>query len=270
MAVNVFNTGATSDNLSRHEMLTWINDSLQTNFTKIEQMCSGAAYCQFLDMLFENCVQMKKVKVQAKLEHEFIQNWKLLQTGFKKVGVDKTIPVDKLIKGRFQDNFEFCQWFKKFFDANYAGQEYDALGARGGVQPIADGGAKKAVGSTSGRSMAAPSKARTPAAAPKRTAAPKAASSITKVSSKPSANQAEIDSLTQEMAELRTNVDGLEKERDFYFGKLRDIEVICQEGDNAGTSLSDSVLAVLYATEEGFAPPEEEAGEFIEGEAEEY
>ena len=41
MAVNVFNTGATSENLSRHEMLTWINDSLQTNYTKIEQMCSG-------------------------------------------------------------------------------------------------------------------------------------------------------------------------------------------------------------------------------------
>lgn len=41
MAVNVFNTGATTENLSRHEMLTWINDSLQTNFTKIEQMCSG-------------------------------------------------------------------------------------------------------------------------------------------------------------------------------------------------------------------------------------
>lgn len=36
-----------------------------------------------------DCVPMKKVKVQAKLEHEFIQNWKLLQNGFKKVGVDK-------------------------------------------------------------------------------------------------------------------------------------------------------------------------------------
>lgn len=36
------------------------------------------------------------------------------------------------MKGRFQDNFEFVQWFKKFFDANYQGQEYDALGMRGG------------------------------------------------------------------------------------------------------------------------------------------
>jgi len=43
------------------------------------------------------------------------------------------IPVDKLVKGRFQDNFEFVQWFKKFFDANYKGDSYDALEARGGV-----------------------------------------------------------------------------------------------------------------------------------------
>ena len=48
---------------------------------------------------------------------------------------------------------------------------------------------------------------------------------------------------------MRTNVDGLEKERDFYFGKLRDIEVICQEEGNAGTSLSERVLQILYATE---------------------
>ena len=44
MAVNVFNTGVTSENLSRHEMLGWINDSLQTNYTKIEQMCSGNVF----------------------------------------------------------------------------------------------------------------------------------------------------------------------------------------------------------------------------------
>ena len=41
----------------------------------------------------------------------------------------KIIPVDRLVKGRFQDNFEFIQWFKKFFDANYQGQSYDAHGA---------------------------------------------------------------------------------------------------------------------------------------------
>jgi microtubule-associated protein, RP/EB family len=38
-----------------------------------------------------------------------------------------------LIKGRFQDNFEFLQWFKKFFDANYDGRDYDASAAREGL-----------------------------------------------------------------------------------------------------------------------------------------
>lgn len=38
-----------------------------------------------------------------------------------------------MIKGRFQDNFEFLQWFKKFFDANYDGRDYDGLDARGGI-----------------------------------------------------------------------------------------------------------------------------------------
>ena len=39
------------------------------------------------------------------------------------------------MKGKFQDNFEFVQWFKKFFDANYQGQEYDPVIARGG-EPV--------------------------------------------------------------------------------------------------------------------------------------
>lgn len=39
-----------------------------------------------------------------------------------------------MIKGRFQDNFEFLQWFKKFFDANYDGREYEPLIARGGIR----------------------------------------------------------------------------------------------------------------------------------------
>lgn len=46
--------------------------------------------------------------------------------------------MDKLIKGRFQDNFEFLQWFKKFFDANYDGREYEAFEARGYI-PLGSG-----------------------------------------------------------------------------------------------------------------------------------
>lgn len=59
MAINVYSTNVTAENLSRHEMLAWVNNALQSNFTKIEELCTGAAYCQFMDMLFpgkNNCV----------------------------------------------------------------------------------------------------------------------------------------------------------------------------------------------------------------------
>jgi RP/EB family microtubule-associated protein len=87
-----------------------------------------------MDMLFPDSIALKKMKFQAKLEHEYIQNFKILQAGFKRLGVDKIIPVAKLVKGKFQDNFEFVQWFKKFFDASYNGKEYDPVAARQGQE----------------------------------------------------------------------------------------------------------------------------------------
>ena len=63
----------------RHDMLGWVNDCLTTKYSKIEELCTGAAYCQFMDMLFPGSVQLKKVKFNTKLEHEYINNFKVLQ-----------------------------------------------------------------------------------------------------------------------------------------------------------------------------------------------
>ena len=64
--------------------------------------------------------------------------------------------MDKLTKQKFQDNFEFLQWFKKFFDANYQGGDYDAFESRGGAQ-MGNGGARAPVGSRSAGGAARPS-----------------------------------------------------------------------------------------------------------------
>ena len=54
----------------------------------------------------------------------------------------QSVEVDKLVKAKFQDNFEFLQWFKKFFDANYSGSDdYDPVKARGN-QALGQGGPK--------------------------------------------------------------------------------------------------------------------------------
>ena len=44
MAVNVHLTSCTSENLSRHDMLGWVNTQLQVNYTKIEQLCTGMRF----------------------------------------------------------------------------------------------------------------------------------------------------------------------------------------------------------------------------------
>jgi len=279
MAVNVYATSSTTENLSRHDMLNWVNDCLQTRYAKIEEMCSGAAYCQFMDMLFPGCLHLKKVKFNTKLEHEYINNFKVLQGSFKKMQVDKIVPVDRLIKAKFQDNFEFLQWFKKFFDANYGGQEYDALEMRGG-ESVGDSMAKPGarVGVAQPRSGA---KTSASSGMPKRAPAARAApSGMTRPSARPPMGsgggmrtqnggggalnaglQAQIEDLNTQVMDMKLTIEGLEKERDFYFGKLRDVEVLAQENENVEgieSVMMKKVLDILYETEEGFAVPEGE------------
>ncbi|RUS69491.1 hypothetical protein EGW08_022745 [Elysia chlorotica] len=263
MAVNVFNTNSSENNLSRHDMLKWINDTLQSQYSKIEELSSGAAYCQLLDMLFPGAVGLKKVKFGTKLEHECIQNFKVMQFSFKKLGVDKVVPVERLVKGKFQDNFEFVQWFKRFFDANYGGEAYDPVAARGGESM----GSGKPVGLNKAPTSKAPAK---PVQAPKMK--PPARSPATNNTRRSPANNAGggdsqvVDDLNRQIEQLTMDKEGLEKERDFYFNKLREIEIICQDHDALGHV--KEIMDVLYATEEGFAPPEDDP-EF-EGEQEEY
>ena len=56
--------------------------------------------------------------------------------------------------------------------------------------------------------------------------------------------------LENELAEIKLTSDTLEKERDFYFGKLRDIEVLLQHYQEQNIPTVDMVLKILYATED--------------------
>ncbi|XP_063707170.1 microtubule-associated protein RP/EB family member 1 isoform X1 [Culicoides brevitarsis] len=272
MAVNVYSTNVTTDNLSRHDMLSWVNDCLQSSFSKIEELCTGAAYCQYMDMLFPGSVPMKRVKFRTNLEHEYIQNFKILQAAFKKMSVDKIIPIDKLIKGRFQDNFEFLQWFKKFFDANYDGREYDAMAAREGVPMGFGSGAANVSAKGNGFSSHGLGARKAPLATSSSREKIRPTTKIAPVrptpSSRPAASRPannavnhQIEELTSQMMDMRLSLEGLEKERDFYFSKLRDIEILCQEVEEGPTELVPKILEILYATEDGFAPPDEAAQE---------
>lgn len=64
-SLKVHNSNST-DNLSRSEMIEWVNGLLSLNYSKVEHLCSGAAYCQYMDMLFPGSVPIKRIKFDAK------------------------------------------------------------------------------------------------------------------------------------------------------------------------------------------------------------
>nr|CAH8874244.1 unnamed protein product [Trichobilharzia regenti] len=90
-------------------------------------------------MLFPGTLDFKKIKFNAQTEYESTRNFKVLQSLFRKHGVDKEFPIEKLVKGQSQESFEFLQWFKRMFDANYDGHPYDASSARGGQKILGSG-----------------------------------------------------------------------------------------------------------------------------------
>uniref|UniRef100_A0A1A9V8A0 EB1 C-terminal domain-containing protein n=1 Tax=Glossina austeni TaxID=7395 RepID=A0A1A9V8A0_GLOAU len=200
MAANVYSTNATTEDLSADDMLAWVNNRLQAQFAKIEELCTGAVHCQFMDMLF--------------------------------------------VAGDFQDNFEFLQWFKKFFDANYDGKDYDASAAREGaimgygtahakILPSSDAAATaiqqkfpSMMTALTAHSTVSPS-----VALGSVTQEPQRAVSIvrkSKVNSTTATNQ-RISELSIQIMCMRLNLQDLEIERDLYFSRLLDIEIFCKE-----------------------------------------
>ncbi|ORZ18550.1 calponin homology domain-containing protein [Absidia repens] len=219
-------------------------------------------------------VAMNKVKFDTRQEYEYVGNFKVLQNTFDKHKIDKIIPVDRLMKCKFQDNLEFMQWVKRFWDQNFPGGVYNPLARRKGGS--GGGGASGATKSAVGRGTAASrttSGSRTAASAGARSGSRAAAGGG--ASGRTSAgvdNQSatQIMNLNKQINELKMTVDGLEKERDFYFGKLRDIEILVQDQVEAAEVQADDheiaalkeIQTILYSTEDGFeVPPETELEE---------
>lgn len=279
--------------VGRKELLDFFNNLLDLNITKIEQTAPGAIACQITEMMFPGSINMTKVNWEAKTDYEFVQNYKLLQVAFTKHSVQRYVDVDKLIRAKYQDNLEFCQWLKAFYDqtAPPRGFDYDpaAVRAKGkGGKKYNQMYGRTALNKT-GTLTSKPTTTST-AASTARTSLPlrERASLENGTSSKvgtvrPAARTTESEVnlvggsdvvlLQKKNAELNAKVADLEvaleeverdreqivmdveRERDFYFGKLRSVEVLLQVHQESGGALTDSnlvdrVFQILYATAE--------------------
>ncbi|KIX06468.1 uncharacterized protein Z518_04444 [Rhinocladiella mackenziei CBS 650.93] len=191
---------------------------------------------------------MSRVKFNVNTEYAYIQNFKILQNCFTKHGIERTVPVEALVKCKMQDNLEFLQWSKRFWDQYFPGHEYDAVARRkGSGGPAPAPAARTSSGASTTRKVGTTPVNRTA----QRTLGTATASS---------------SMLKQENDQLREAIGGLEKERDFYFSKLRDIELLLQNAVEQDPSLEadenglvKNIQTILYSTEEGFEIPDLEA-----------
>lgn len=233
---------------SRTELLNWLNATLNLNYAKVEQCGTGAAYCQLMDSIYGG-VPMSKVKFDTNLsEYDSRANMKVLQAAFNKQRILKQIEVERLIKCRLQDNLELLQWFKRHWmehkDVNVI---YDATSRRklGGARtPLGPNSRRNTMSSNppSAGSSTRPSRissgsyngvAEGPSiSVPKR-----------RVSSQGSGRgvadervnelMAQLEQAKTEISDSRVNVETLETERNFYFNKLREIEILTQNIETA-------------------------------------
>jgi hypothetical protein len=117
--------------VGRKEIMDWVNSQLDLNLSKVEDTANGAIACQLLDIMYPGKVPMNKVNWSAKQSFEFVGNYKILQTCFQKLNIERNIDVDRLITGKYMDNLEFMQWFKRFYEMAVSDKgDYDAYGQR--------------------------------------------------------------------------------------------------------------------------------------------
>jgi len=145
-----------------------------------------------------------------------------------------------------QDNLEFLQWSKRYWDQYFPGGDYDAVARRRG-----SGAPPTAAAPVQRTSAGAARRGTTPTTGPRVAKAAGAGSSA----------------LAQENATLKETVQGLERERDFYFSKLRDIELLVQQAcdedpeiEKQEDGLIKHIQTILYSTEDGFEIPAETEG----------
>ncbi|KAK3220839.1 hypothetical protein Dsin_014809 [Dipteronia sinensis] len=234
--------------VGRNEILTWINNRLQLNLSRVEEAASGAVQCQMMDMTYPGVVPMHKVNFNANSEYDMIQNYKVLQDVFNKLKIEKHIEVNRLVKGRPLDNLEFLQWLKRYCDSVNGGimnENYNPVERRskGGKERCSKGSQKisKSLQSNNMHNTGSGDAGHNKTSGPRQGKTYAAAGGANALE--------DIQALSKEITDLKLSVDLLEKERDFYFAKLRDIEILCQSPESESVPMAVAVKKILYAAD---------------------
>ncbi|CDO92537.1 unnamed protein product [Kluyveromyces dobzhanskii CBS 2104] len=246
---------------SRSELLLWLNDLLKLDYTKVEQCGTGAAYCQIMDSIYGD-LPMNRVNFSAGSEYEYFTNYKILQSCLTKHKIEKSVMVERLVKCRFQDNLEFLQWIKKYWTQNKDESEYNAETRRKGrAGPSTSSALPVNKRPISGSTASKPLLRNVRNTVIQNNIRKSSSEQLLTLQTELSETKNQMSDLEKECSQYKDLNTAYLKERDFYFGKLRDIEILAQstqdlcdegiyENDKELRSFLTRVQQILYATEE--------------------
>ena len=101
---------------STPKILSWASNLLDLEITNIDQMVTGAIFCQLLDACHPDSVQMNNINWRANCEKEYHANFKIFQQGLNKNNIDKTIDINRLAKGKQNELNELLQWIYGYYN----------------------------------------------------------------------------------------------------------------------------------------------------------
>lgn len=139
---------------SKTELLSFINKTLDLDIKSIDLTITGAIFCQLLDAAHPGTVRMNKVNWKAKLETEYISNFKVFQQGLSINNIEKPINITRLSKGKTQELIELLQWlYGHHISLGINPANYDALKKRNGQNFIFFGDKVKSINTINNKSV---------------------------------------------------------------------------------------------------------------------
>jgi len=242
----------------KRELLEWACDFLKMDIPKVETFSKGAHYCQILDAMFPKCMNMNKVNFGAYTEPDYIKNWKLIQNVFEKQGIQKVIPVNKLVKGRFQDNLEFLQWFYQYFNATYnpSAVDYDPVKRRLKSKGTAGLSKNKPSAPKKRKKVSQVLRAELPVSVDTSSAQSGLKRQVGQLEQEKSQLQDKHHQLQKEFQNVQNVAKEIEKERDFYFQKVVQVEALAKKLPDQDSDFVKTILKILYATDDASPRPD--------------
>ena len=88
-------------NLGRLELLSWLNETIDADYPKIELCSDAIGYCQVIDAINPGVVPLQKLNFNARHKDDYSRNLKVLDDVLTKLKLQKQINVMQLANGKF-------------------------------------------------------------------------------------------------------------------------------------------------------------------------